>query len=268
MIIVKLKYGLGNQLFQYAIGRYLSLIKNTKLKLDISHYNNKDSRKFELPFFSIPSLETNIEEHLEETFYLYKERNFRYDRSFRAIRENTYIDGFWQTEKYFSSIRHILINDLQIRDEYIGSVKKKAVEISKEESVSIHIRRGDYLIPKNFDFFGTLPIEYYLKAIEIVSKKLPDAKLYFFSDDIGWVRKSLVVKNKHEYISGSTAINSIEDFYLMSHCRHHIIANSSFSWWTAWLSTCENKIVIGPLQWFHNAPYNTKDILPKHWIKL
>ena len=111
MIIIKIKHGLGNQLFQYAIGRSISLKLNSPLKFDISHYHDKGLRKFELHYFNYPQqIDTNIAAHLDEAFYLYEEPHFHFDKKSKTVSLNTYLDGFWQTEKYFTESSKIFFS--------------------------------------------------------------------------------------------------------------------------------------------------------------
>jgi hypothetical protein len=268
MIIVKLKCGMGNQLFQYAIGRSLSLRHQVCLKFDVSHYDHFRLRDFELDYFSIPSLDTDISMHTEEPFFHYQEPYFHYDHNFEEVPPSAYVTGFWQSEKYFKGIKAQLLEELKIKQQFTARLQTKACEIREQESVAVHIRRGDYLSEKNLPVFGVLPVEYYQKAISVLLQKNIHPTLYFFSDDIAWVRAHLRVGFPHQFISNEITKNSIEDFYLMTRCRHHIIANSSFSWWAAWLNEYEHKIVIAPRKWFNNAPHNTNDLIPREWIKI
>ncbi|HSU50429.1 MAG TPA: alpha-1,2-fucosyltransferase, partial [Segetibacter sp.] len=118
------------------------------------------------------------------------------------------------------------------------------------------------------DYHGTLNEEYYQKAINKLTSLSPNPTFYIFSDDVEWVKDKLLLKRPAEFITGEVTKNHYEDFYLMSQCKHNIIANSSFSWWAAWLNPNPDKIVIAPKKWFNNAPYNTNDLIPQSWIKL
>jgi hypothetical protein len=268
MIIVKIMHGLGNQLFQYAVGRNLSLQLNCTLKFDISHYIKNDScRKYELPYFYQPGLvETNLEEHIHDEFNFHNQPFFQFDKKIKKITANTFLIGFWQSEKYFSEHRELLSTDLKIKNEFVKNVETKALEMQKENSVCVHVRRSDYLLHTNC--FGLLPVGYYINALKYLERKTGRFKAYLFSDDIGWVKENIPIKEEHEFVSGYISGNNIEDFYLMTNCRHHIIANSSFSWWAAWLNVNKDKIVIAPEKWFISKKYNPDDVVPDNWIKM
>jgi hypothetical protein len=123
------------------------------------------------------------------------------------------------------------------------------------------------LNPESAAYHGVLDPFYYEKAMGIIEEKIPDARIYFFSDDIQWVKQNLAL-NKHKELVSSHSRSAIEDFYLMTQCRHNIIANSSFSWWTAWLNDNPGKIVIAPEKWFTDKKIKTKDLIPQGWIRV
>jgi hypothetical protein len=265
MIIIKVKGGLGNQLFQYCMGKCLASKLKTSLKFNILGYEYDKSRQFELGNFKIPKLDTDISPLLDDYFEYYREPHFNH-KDFGLINRNIYFDGYWQCEKYFIDIKDILIRELVLKESSIASVNEKAKEITNAHAVAVHIRRGDYLEENNITRFGILPFEYYIKAIGFIKKRISNAQFYFFSDDIDWVKNNLKLSNNYFLISRYVTQNSIEDFHLMTKCAHHIIANSSFSWWAAWLNQNEQKIVIGPRKWFNSSVPNTKDVLPESWI--
>jgi hypothetical protein len=270
MIIVRVSHGLGNQLFQYANGRSVSLRLDSPLKFDRDFFTRANlSNQFELSCFTHPStIDCNMGPYADQTFTIYKEPHFHFDKAFKEAELNTYLIGFWQCEKYFREYRDVLLKDLTIKEEYVGGLSDKAAEIAGRPSVALHVRRGDYLTPPFSDLFGVLPGDYYYRAVDLLSSMCKDFKIYLFSDDIEWVKKEFTFTQEHEFVSGSITTKGIEDFYLMTHCHHHIIANSSFSWWTAWLAQHPGKIVIAPKLWFANAPFDTSDVVPESWIKI
>jgi hypothetical protein len=141
--------------------------------------------------------------------------------------------------------------------------------ILNSNSVSLHIRRGDYLSDKNAkEFHGTLPLDYYYKAMAQLNLLYKDLKVFIFSDDMDWVKANLKLTNECVYVDFNTGENSVFDMYLMSQCKHNIIANSSFSWWGAWLNQNSSKIVIAPQLWFADKSLNTKDLIPNSWLKM
>lgn len=268
MVISKIKEGLGNQLFQYAAARSLSLRHHAPVLMDISHYFASAVRKFELAYFNIPRIETDLEPYAEMIFGVYKEPHFHYDPAFNQSHGDVYLDGFWQSEKYFKGIRSRLLEELKVKETYVSHLQSKVNIMKIEHSVAVHIRRGDYLSKRFSDTHGVLPYDYYIKAIALLADKLLPVKLYFFSDDMEWAREHIKTDHPHEFISGDLTRDHIEDFHLMCQCKHHIIANSSFSWWAAWLNDYPEKKVISPEKWFNNLPHDTKDLIPETWIKI
>jgi len=256
MIITKLQGGLGNQMFQWAYGKALSIIHGTELLLDTDYYNyqyNNTHRNFELNKFpnlindnSFPNNKPIIE--ITDNF-IYKE--FLYDKN-----NNYYLNGYWQSEKYFSGISELIKQNFKPDDKTLEKLKK----IIKKNSVSLHIRRTDYLTSNGFHPIQML--DYYNEALEMIGNY---DHILIFSDDITWCKENLKYKNMI-FIDGQ---DNIDDLWLMSLCKHNIIANSSFSWWGAWLNNNNDKIVISPKKWFgDNSNLNYSDIIPNNWIKI
>ncbi len=290
MILVELNGGLGNQLFQYAAGLSLALHHNVELKVNTTSFSEPNAivgtqRHFELGNFEYaPAVaskdeiddflnQSKLDNYFEKIlpFYrrrIYKERRVSFDKNFYHSKKNIYLKGNRQSEKYF--IRHstYIREKLKFKGFVIEKVEKYGIAFRNTESVAIHIRRGDYLTDIAMDVLGLIPIDHYLKAFEYLSSQIQIQKAYIFSDDIEWAEKNLRLNVDTEYVSGKITSTSIEDFYLISQCKHQIIANSSFSWWAAWLNPNPNKIVIAPKKWFNNAPYDTKDLIPESWIKM
>lgn len=293
MIVVNLKGGLGNQLFQYSAGRALAIRHNTNLKFDVSVLNADPKnvytkREFELDVFEINASlasENDIKLFEKKTFfkkvlnkflppflsgyYVANQVGFEYDSRFQSLPANTYLNGYWQSEKYFLSIRETLLKELSIKKPKTKEVIAAESEIRNSNSVSLHIRRGDYVSLKaSFELHGLLPAEYYYKGIELIKKHYPEISLFVFSDDISWVKENLKFTDKCTYVDFNAGENSVFDLHLMSLCKHNIIANSSFSWWGAWLNQNKSKIVISPSAWFSRTDLNTKDVIPESWIKI
>jgi len=289
LIIVKLYGGLGNQLFQYAFGRNLALKNNCDLKFDTSFYANQNLRKIELyPFnfdFSIASSDEIKKIRLEKNFFTecfrksktivssyYKrriidERSFDFDPNYLKIKDPSYLNGYWQSEKYFKEIRNILIQELIYKPKLSETFNTWIKQIKESNSVSVHIRRGDYVNNNRTNaLHGLCPIEYYEESIQIIIQKINHAKLFVFSDDMDWCQKHLAIYTDIHFVNDTQ--NHFEDMYLMSLCKHNIIANSSFSWWGAWLNSNENKIVIAPHKWFDQKKSDTKSLIPESWIQI
>lgn len=288
MIIVQLKGGLGNQLFQYAAALHLGIHHQVPVKVDTSFlYTHRQSaetpRNFDLLFINEPPTVASNDEikaiigntlktHLQKLIpahkrKLYKEVDFTYDNHFLEAGKNIYLKGYRQSEKYFSPISNYIKKAFQINENYTKDVSTILNQIKNEASVAVHIRRGDYKNLALLEFHGILDANYYNQAITKIRTLYPNATFYFFSDDISWVKNLLPIDNAI-YIDSQISKSAISDFYLISSCKHQIIANSTFSWWAAYLNLNPNKIVIAPKKWFNNAPNNTKDLFPADWITI
>lgn len=295
MIIVKLIGGLGNQMFQYAFGRSLALKNNTNLKIDIQDLQNKAKKKdftlrnFELNVFNVHveiASESEIQNFMKsktmmlkdlltlslpfksKNFYL-REPHHHYFPLAKNVPANTYAYGYFQSEKYFIDIRPTLLKDFTPRLPLSKQSQEVADRMSKVNGVSIHVRRGDYVSNLvNLDVHGLCEADYYERALSIITEKVDQPKLFVFSDEPNWFKENIKCNFPVEYIEHNIGNASYEDLYLMSLCKHHIIANSSFSWWGAWLNQNPNKIVIAPSKWMNNTPKNTKDVVPDSWIKI
>jgi hypothetical protein len=263
MIIVQATDGLGNQLFQYAIGRKLSLLYKTDLFIDTTHFIGNKHRKFSLKFFNTKFSEINNYKRfaIKHPVSFLKLRsgiitNFQEDytssvNDFRFTK-NSFLKGYWGNENYFKDIRDVLLSDLQVRNNYESRffyfLKK---EISQDYSVSIHIRRGDYLESRNQAIFLNLDWQYYAQAVELIKSKVLSPKFFIFSDDIQWAKNNLPLQlSDATYINEAKELKDFEELMLMSYCSHNIIANSTFSWWAAWLNRNKSKIVIQPKKWY------------------
>jgi hypothetical protein len=293
MVIVQLTGGLGNQLFQYAAAKSLSLYHNVPLLLEISSFCKTEwhelevPREFELHCFAGIHEEVIKSDQLASLINLgekkgipakfipayrkteYMEPHFHYDRNFFKSKMKVFLKGGWQSEKYFQNCKDEIRKILQPKEEYIVNVKAKADEFLKEPTVGVHIRRGDYLRKKIIlEWHGIMERDYYVRAFEQLSKSLGSFRVLYFSNDIDWVEKELQPIVKGETITDNVSQTHVEDLYLMSCCRHNIIANSSFSWWGAWLNNNPNKIVIAPKKWFNKGPNDTQDLIPEGWIKI
>lgn len=285
MIIVKLIGGLGNQLFQYAIGRQLSIKHGVKLKVDLVELLDRKPRqnftfrdfelgnfkcqvqsatKFELFFFK--SFTRALTKIGITTSYLRESKNTFDSKLILNSSYSMYLNGFWQSEKYFSNIRSVLLNDLSLINEISYKAKKWEAAIKSKNSISIHIRRGDYLsLSSANEFHGICSLEYYNSAIEIMKDKNSHCIFFFFSDDIDWAKSAFSSLENTEFVE---SMSNKEDLYLMSICKHNIIANSSFSWWGAWLNQNQDKIVISPKKWFNDVKIDTTDLIPSSWIRI
>ena len=295
MIIVKLNGGLGNQMLQYAFGRAMSLFLKTELKFDISWFDTileqETPRHYELECFGLAAQFATKDEikkikglqallskrvsrilkkmNLLENKSYFLEKFYHYDPTTQLCSDNTYFEGYWQSYRYFESYQS------QIKDDFLGKYKLEennlalSQEIQSCNAVSLHVRRGDYVTNKNAtDYHGVSPLDYYYQAIGQIIQEVQSPVLYIFSDDIAWVKEHLEVSLNVVYVENRAENKPFEDIYLMHLCKHNIIANSSFSWWGAYLNNYEQKIVIAPKKWFGDSSINTDDLIPTNWRRI
>jgi len=297
MIIVSLFGGLGNQMFQYACGKSVASRLGVELKLDVSLVQDRAERKnftyrdYELGVFKIKEEIATIEEvrqyipnlwnsklYLKQLYKLkrffngnsfYNEKlKFIYNKDIEQVKDNTYLYGYFQTEIYFKTLRNELLQIFRIQQE-IDLINSSLIsQMKSENSISIHVRRGDYLNSP----FEILDIQnYYQKAIEFIQKEINSPVFYIFTNDYLWVEKNFELLNiKKTIVKINSGNQSYLDMILMSNCKHNICANSSFSWWGAWLNTNPSKIVIAPDRWFKNAEYVASyyNLIPSDWQKI
>ncbi len=287
MIITKLQGGLGNQMFQYAIAYSYSktvYLDFSFLKKHKSSNHQFTKRDFELSLF--PHLKYYEFTEFLRNLYFSNNRKYRLLRKFFRIKiniirqkenefisieksNNIYLDGFFQSEQYFLSKRKELLSVFKFPalDKNNQAIRNKI--IAHSNSVSLHIRRGDYLKEEVKKYHGILDQKYYDSAIEIIKKKYNDVHFYVFSDDENFAKEKYGDSENFTIIEGNTK-EAWKDMALMTYCKHHIIANSSFSWWGAWLSTYKDSINIAPKKWFNPelANFNIDDFVPSHWIKI
>ncbi len=295
MIVVKIIGGLGNQLFQYALGRRIAYLNDEALKLDISGFETYNLHKYGLNHFNISgdiatkreirSFRGSNNKYIREIiniinrngFYLpyvqknkiIFERSINYDPSILDYTVDIYLEGYWQSEKYFKDVEEIIRKDFTIKTPSEPQNIKNANEIKNSEAVCIHVRRGDYVSnPTVYQSLGLCPLDYYYRAIDYITSKVENPHYFVFSNDPGWTQQNIQIDAPTTYISNNPPEKNFEDLRLMTLCKYFIIANSSFSWWGAWLSSNKQKIVIAPSKWYKGRQYNDEDRLPKEWIRL
>lgn len=258
MIITKLQGGLGNQLFQWAVSKSLSIDYNTDYYFDLSYFYNQPIgglvTQWKLDLYKFKKIQ--IKELNNSLNLSHIGDNFNY----KKILNNSYLNGYWQSEKYFKNNENDIRNDLEI-DENLKNYITNKYPILNENTLSIHVRRGDYV--NLTDYHALQSIEYYKNGYDIINDN--NINVLIFSDDINWCEKNLNFNNTH-FIKNE---NNITDLYMMSMCKHNIIANSSFSWWSAWINLNSDKKIISPNKWFGDKNnLNTGDIIPEKWIKI
>ncbi|MEJ7737941.1 MAG: alpha-1,2-fucosyltransferase [Chitinophagaceae bacterium] len=295
MIVSKLISGLGNQLFQYTIGRQLSIKRNVPLKLDVSFFNNQQLRSYKLDHYNIHA-EVASDRDIERFTNIYKRRSF-YARLYRKAEKllpknkrlyykegewwifepgllhassNVYVDGYWQHYRYFEKVDPRIREELTLKQPYDKSPAIIGEILGNESSVSLHIRRGDYITdPNAYNFMGVMPVEYYYTAMNYIIEKGIRPSFYIFSDDLDWVRDNIKVHAPLTCVDLDGGNKDYIELDLMSKCRHNIIANSSFSWWGAFLNRNPGKIVIAPSQWVKPEEVNKKiELQFPSWIKM
>ena len=245
-------------MFQYAYGRRLMLQEKKYVVFDISFFTgNKSTTDTDRPFLLNKF-------NIDNSLLLKNRRNTFLKRIWMKIKVN----NFYQSEKYFKDINGIIRKEFTLKNPLTLRAQEVSKEISNtKKSVSLHIRRGDYISDKKTNtYHGTCDTTYYKKAIDYIHQNLESPTFFIFSDDIRWVKENLKLENA-VYVS-NPKIKDYEELILMSMCSHNIIANSSFSWWGAWLNQNPNKIVIGPKQWLTHKTADELDILPAEWIQI
>jgi hypothetical protein len=295
MVIIKLKGGLGNQMFQYAIAAIIAKRFKTKVLLDKSFFSLTEKkpgltpRKFELDIFNnkynyatlnqIKKFNKNtLFNRFKKIFFLnyYKkivENNLSYNSQYLSYKKPLYLEGYFQSYIYYIGIEDY-INEIFTFDITILDQKSRdlLVECQLTNSVSIHVRRGDYVNDTQTNNFHVVcSIEYYLKAINYLKSKVVDISYFIFSDDINWAKQQFeYFLFPIHFVSHNINENDWKDMFLMSSCKHNIIANSSFSWWGAWLNRNPEKIVISPNQWYNDTLMNNSTIMliPSKWIRI
>jgi len=293
MVISHILGGIGNQMFQYAAGRALSLSTDQIHSLDLNDFTDYQLHNgFELErVFNIDkvvkSTSSNIQELLgwransfakkvlrRSPFTRLRgpsfvvEPHFNYWPAFFKLDHDCYLYGYWQSEHYFNGFADIIRQDFAFKIPLDERNKKVGLEMANTQSVSLHVRRGDYVSdPKNSNIMHICSLEYYRQAINHIVKRIEQPVFYIFSDDMAWVKEHLSIEFPCVYIDHNSGSESYRDMQLMSLCKHHVIANSSFSWWGAWLNANPEKTVIAPKNWFRNGN-NDSDLIPDEWIRI
>ena len=287
MIISQLSGGLGNQLFQYAYGLSRAIELGEEFKIDLSFYLNYKWHTYSLEPFNISAKLANANEIdyikcldkkifnkikrkvFNNNFHCINEENLLFNSKYLKINKSSYITGYWQCENYFNNYFPIIANEFEIKIPPCLKNQSLIDEINSEkESVSLHIRRGNYVNEENVSkIHGTVSMKYYESAINYIELNSVNPKFYIFSDDINWAKENLKLSHRVIFVDINDDQTDYEDIRLMSLCKNNIIANSTFSWWGAYLNKNNDKIVIAPKQWFKDPIKNNeaKNIIPLSW---
>lgn len=293
MVIVKLMGGLGNQMFQYAAGKALARHLNTEFKIDLEFLLDRTPREnfvyrnYDMDIFDIaPTVATKKETKkytvapsgaFEKMIAVIRARiaphnyffepHFHFTPDFFKQPENCYLDGYWQTPKYFEAIENEIREDFRFKEPVQPASLELKKAITNENSVCINVRRADFLTNS---FHGVCDMKYFNPGIEIMAGKVDNPHFFIFSDDPQWCLENFKLNYPVTFVGHDHAGKKFANYLqLMSLCKHYIIPNSSFAWWAVWLNTTsKDKIVIAPTTWFTDGNWDSKDLIPAHWIRV
>lgn len=290
MIITRLMGGLGNQMFQYAIGLVLSKNINTEFVVDDSILidrknlnSNSVLRELDLDVFKLDYDSNfkgkvtyhnswflrNINKFIPYEFKSYLvEKHFHYDKKIKQLRnENIILEGYWQSFKYFDLYKSEILKSFTFKDEFIDKSDSLLYAIESTNSVCLNVRRGDFLTDS---LLGFKDVNYFINASQLLQSKVGLKLHYFiFSDDISWCAENLTFLSNYTIVDHSHKGYKFSNYlFLMSKCKYFIIPNSTFAWWAAWLSSNLNKIVIAPVNWFNDTEIDTSDLIPSTWYRV
>ena len=289
-VVIKLVGGLGNQMFQYAAARAVAIKLGANLKFDMSWFGTDPNRQFALlPFnFSVQSLSNVPSSVLTRRISaplvrrlrgvlgltkghtsVFEEHSFHYDSKIEHVSAPVFLEGYFQSEKYFYSVREQIAQDFVLRSSPSSSALKILNAINQYDAICLHIRRGDYISNKAANsYHGVCSLDYYKAGLDVVVKGLDDPHCFVFSDDMPWVRDNFKTDIPKTFVDIHSVNEAHEDLRLMAACKRFIIANSSFSWWGAWLGLRDDKIVVAPRNWFKSDKNRTTDLIPENWVQL
>jgi len=314
MIVVNLKGGVGNQMFQYAVGKTIALKNGAELKIDLTFLQNqrsskdhtfreydlnifnidedflteKDSKSYKIPpfcgkvaskliakgvireryFHHCP--EIGLITTLPKRVSVIREKQFNFDPDILKLGDNVYLDGFWQSYKYFEAIESEIRNEFTFKNQFDDINEQLSMEIQSTNSVCLNVRRLDFVSSLNTNrFHGVCDMDYFNRSIDIIASRISDFKIYVFSDDIHWCQENMKTNYPMKIVGPEYAGEKYQyKLRHMSLCKHFIIPNSTFGWWAAWLNNNPEKIVIAPKKWFNDSTINTSDLIPEQWIRV
>lgn len=283
-IIIGLSGGLGNQLFQYAAGKSLALKLGYTLELDLSWFSGRKDRTYALSPFNINEKKrVNLPLFPKRIQYLasklsrkllnkrmgvsvFREEHFHVSKKFFNIEEPVFLEGYWQSEKYFIDYSEDILNNFSFKKRIPKKCEQSLTKIKSTNSICIHIRRGDYISdPKSSNAYHSCSNDYYEKGVKKLTEDHKYFHCYVFSDDCEWAENNFSLSIPFTIVNINSSEEAHWDLLLMSSCQHFIIANSSLSWWAAWLGRHHKKKVIAPKDWFTDSNKITKDLIPEKW---
>ncbi len=286
MIVARLNGGLGNQMFQYAMGYRMAKERNAPFAIDASIVLNHHLRSYALGDFRIAASPLSNKELVDlgalprrlpkwlarplgNPLIEVLERQCPFDPAILESGDHCLFVGYWQTEKYFAPFADDIRAQYQLKEPMTAPRRATAGLIGAGNAVSVHVRRSDYITnPANVAFHGACSAEWYSRAMKMMAERVASPEFFVFSDDPDWARANLPRDWPAHFIAPSEDRRDCEDMKLMSLCRHHIVANSSFSWWGAWLNPSTDKQVIAPARWFNQESMDSRDLTPDSWIRL
>lgn len=291
MITIRLKGGMGNQMFQYAMGRKIADVLNTEMQLDLSSLLDRSKgdfvyRNYDLPIFhvkdklvmsprflqtiykpKIPRITKMVRQYIDKGKTFIKEKDFHFQPEIIANPiDNAVYEGWFQSAKYFKGIENTIREDFKFQDAILEESKPLLEKIKTTNAVCLNVRRTDFL---KVDTLNTTNKDYFFNAAKYIAGRVENPTFFVFSDDVEWCRENIVmdfpvVVVGHEH-KGRKFGNYMQ---LMIACQHFIIPNSSYAWWAVWLNEHTSKIVVAPKNWFNDVTINTADLVPKKWIRL
>ena len=284
MIIAALQHGLGNQLFQYAAARAVAARTRAPLFLDTTHFAYDQTRHLEIHRFNVRArtlplelaklltngpggnpVKTALKSLVGLGIHTLTDRAEGFDPHVARLGWFSRMDGMWQTERYFADLRPLLLAELELRDPP-ENVVAFARRVAEEPAVALHVRRGDLVANSHYvRTVGVLGAGYYQEALTRIKARVPGARVYVFSDDPEWIAQNVPTGLPTEVVSGRLTHSPVEDFAAMRACRHFIIANSTFSWWTAWLGAHPDKQVFAPARFHRESQPWEADLIPANW---
>ena len=290
-VVVRLVGGLGNQMFQYAAGFAVAQRSGAPLMLDVSWFATANDRHFALGPMRIsagvlgalaaesgPILRvlrkvvhklTKRTDELWQDRPVFREKHFHFDKRILELRAPVCLDGYFQSESNFAEFGQLVSQEFTLATEPNAACKQMLDKIVSCDAICLHVRRGDYVASATTNaFHGTCSLQYYHDGLRLVTSGLENPHCFIFSDDPQWVRANFQPECAMTVVDINGADEAHEDLRLMSACKHFVIANSSLSWWGAWLGTHAGKQVVSPKNWFQNGTNNTADLRPKSWIQL
>ena len=290
MIIVQLQGGLGNQMFQDALGRSLAQKMDAALKLDLTNFAEYPGRKYALDKFDIrASIATRADLQLARKygfpgkvvapllggilpglrFAVVRESSTRFNADVLEVRGSIYLAGYWQSEKYFKPIEAAIREEFRLEKACGEAGAGPGSAPGDTVPVSVHVRRGDYVSdPAAARLLGALPMDYYRAAAQSIAERVRNAQFFVFTDDPDWAREHVQIGQPVTLVAHEGPASDLLDMYRMSACRHNIIANSTFSWWAAWLNPDPGKIVVAPKKWYRDPSCDVSDLILETWERI